>query len=107
MLHTRTGRRLAQAGWIFMIPIIMLNLAMAVDERAAEAFKLLLSWPLIGGLWFIDWRRIARRLTRSRSTPSARHCERRQVIRERGDAYALDGNRPVAKARTGVSSTSL
>ena len=85
MLHTRTGRRLAYAGWLFMIPVLVLN--MGVEERAEEAFQTLLWWLLIGALWFVDWRRIVRSVNGSRSSQGTRRPVRKEVIRESRVAY--------------------
>ena len=73
LLRTRTGRRLAFAGWLFMIAVIVLSFASI--EHAAESRELLLWWLAIGGLWFVDWRRVTRWINRQRPTAqsSARH----------------------------------
>lgn len=65
MLYTRTGRRIAFAGWLFIVVVIVLNLGGEV-ERAREAFELLLWWLALGALWFVDWRRVTGMVNRSK-----------------------------------------
>jgi hypothetical protein len=88
LLYTRTGRRIAFAGWLFTVVIIVLNLGGEV-ERAAEAFELLIWWLALGALWFVDWRRVIGMVNRSKPAWTRTRvgmCTKR-LIRESGVGY--------------------
>jgi hypothetical protein len=88
LLRTRTGRRLAFAGWLFILALTVLSFASI--EHAPESFELLLWWLLIGALWFVDYGRLAKRVTGPRPTVKTSRSARKPLIRETRSGYALE-----------------